>query len=314
MKFSKEDAAAIEAYAGTYDRQIYTSLRDSFSMINDVTPKYGIKDSENLTKIKVKKGVRAFRNQFDASPDDLQFSGRKLSVRLLKRDIMIDSTEFRKTWMGEHMKKGVVLGDIPFAKFIADTIVKNIAAEVNGDSYLAVEGDGTSVSTACNGFGTIIKKAIADENSTKGAGIVPVATGKITTNDAVSKFEMMLESMPSVYMEDGYNLYCSTNLWRKYLADYRERYGKYTVLDKNEGLYYLDGSLDKVKITPCTWMGNSQRIIATPKENLYVGLDGFGDMDKMSTFYKHELLEWRWAFPIGYEIGDLEAIRVNDQD
>ena len=60
-------------------------------------------------------------------------------------------------------------------------------------------------------------------------------------------------------------------------------------------------------------MKKSQRIIATPKENLLAGVDGMGDMDKMSVFFKHEVFEWRWIFALGFSIRDFEAIKVNDQ-
>ena len=122
----------------------------------------------------------------------------------------------------------------------------------------------------------------------------------------------MLEAMPSAYIDSGFNLYCSTDLWRKYQKDYRERYGKYTGPD-DQGLFYLDSALDKVQIKPCSWMKKSQRIIATPKENLLAGVDGMGDMDKMSVFFKHEVFEWRWIFALGFSIRDFEAIKVNDQ-
>ena len=314
MKFSQQDANALEAYVGAYHPQLISTLVNSFSMTNHVTPMYGIKGSLELTKIAIKDGVRGFRNQFDAVSDDLQFSGRRIYTHLYKRDFLLDSTEFRNTWMSQY-RKNEALGEIPFVEHIAKTLNKRIASEVNNFTYNGVQGDKSSVRTTANGYGTLIKNAISDENNVTGTGLLPVATGLITANNAVSKVELMLEAMPECYMDDeGYNLYMSPNLWRKYRLDYRERYGKYIPEGSTESMYYLDTALDKVKIVPCTWMGASQRIIATPRENLVIGLDGEGLLDNVSTFYHHELCEWRTSFAMGFEFCDLEAMRVNDQD
>lgn len=312
MKFSEQDASAVKAYVGTYEKQLFSTLRNSLTILNDIDLRVGVKNQLNLTKLTVKNGIRAYRQAFDASADDLHFSGRTLSVKLLKRDMFISPLEFRDTHMSEYMKQGVNGDDIPFAEYISTEISKKIGQEVNDNAYFAKEGDGSSAEKCFDGFGTIIEKAITSETVVKGSGLEPVATGAITTSNAVEKFETMLEAMPSAYIDSGFNLYCSTDLWRKYQKDYRERYGKYTGPD-DQGLFYLDSALDKVQIKPCSWMKKSQRIIATPKENLLAGVDGMGDMDKMSVFFKHEVFEWRWIFALGFAIRDLDAIKVNDQ-
>ena len=312
MKFSEQDASAVKAYVGTYEKQLFSTLRNSLTILNDIDLRIGVKNQLNLTKLTVKNGIRAYRQAFDASTDDLHFSGQTLSVKLLKRDMFISPLEFRDTHMSEYMKQGVNGDDIPFAEYISTEISKKIGQEVNDNAYFAKEGDGSSAEKCFDGFGTIIEKAITSETAVKGSGLEPVATGAITTSNAVEKFEIMLEAMPSAYIDSGFNLYCSTDLWRKYQKDYRERYGKYTGPD-DQGLFYLDSALDKVQIKPCSWMKKSQRIIATPKENLLAGVDGMGDMDKMSVFFKHEVFEWRWIFALGFSIRDFEAIKVNDQ-
>jgi hypothetical protein len=312
MKFSEQDASAVKAYVGTYEKQLFSTLRNSLTILNDIDLRIGVKNQLNLTKLTVKNGIRAYRQAFDASTDDLHFSGQTLSVKLLKRDMFISPLEFRDTHMSEYMKQGVNGDDIPFAEYISTEISKKIGQEVNDNAYFAKEGDGSSAEKCFDGFGTIIEKAITSETAVKGSGLEPIATGAITTSNAVEKFETMLEAMPSAYIDSGFNLYCSTDLWRKYQKDYRERYGKYTGPD-DQGLFYLDSALDKVQIKPCSWMKKSQRIIATPKENLLAGVDGMGDMDKMSVFFKHEVFEWRWIFALGFSIRDFEAIKVNDQ-
>ncbi|MFN8406781.1 MAG: hypothetical protein U0X71_04800 [Sphingobacteriaceae bacterium] len=306
------DTTALQAYAGKYKQELFSTLRNSLDIFTDITVVPGIKNTLKLTKLTVKNGVRGYREVFDAADDDLSYSGRDLSVELLKRDMMINPVKYRNSWLSEAMREGVNLDDIPFAAYVSDQSAKKIAQEVNDSAYLAKKGDGSSVATTFDGLGTQIANAIAAETAKPGTGLVPVATGAITSSNAVSKFEMMSKAMPIAFRRAGFNLYCSYDLFDKYNEDYREKYKKNYESNEN-GVYYVDNTSRKVQLLPCTWMGGSQRIIASPKENLLAGIDGLGDVDKIHTDVELEILKWRWMFAIGFQIRDLEAIRVNDQ-
>jgi hypothetical protein len=155
-------------------------------------------------------------------------------------------------------------------------------------------------------------QAITAETPTAGTGIVPVATGAITDVNAVSKFELMVASMAPEFVEDGFEIKASFENARKYGADYRERYGKYQERDVN-GNFMIDGTAGKVTIKPCTWMGTSNRLIASPVENLLAGVDALGDQDNIHTNIELEIIKYRVLFALGFQIRDLGAIKVNDQ-
>jgi hypothetical protein len=300
------DTTALAAYAGKYEKKLFGALRNALDIANDITVLPGIKNKMRLTKLTVKDGVRVYRETFDAADDDLAYSGRDIETVLLKRDMLINPLKYRSTWMSEAMKPGVNVDDIPFAQFVNAAIMEKLAQEINDNSYLAVSGAGTSVATSFNGLGTILANEIID------AAIVPVATGAITNINAVAKFETMTKSMPVAYRRAGFIHYVSFDVFDKYNEDYRERYKKYTEAN-TAGEYFIDNTSRKVMIKPCTWMGTSQRIISTPKENLIMGVDGLGDMDKIITDVELELLKYRILFANGYQIRDLGALKVNDQ-
>lgn len=306
------DTTALNAYVGAYEKSLFSTLRNGAEIIKDLTTIPGIKNSLKLTKLSVGDGLRAYREAFDAADDDLSYSGRDLCVELLKRDILINPLKYRNTWMSQVMQDGVNLDDIPFAAFVAEQTLLKIAQELNDQAYLAKKGDGSSVAKSFDGFGTIISAAIDSESKATGTGLIPVATGEITSSNAVSKFEMMMKSMPTAYRRAGFNLYCSYDLFDKYNEDFREKYKK-NYESNDDGVYFIENTAKKVQLVPCSWMGSSQRIMATPKENLLVGLDGLGDIDNIHTDVELELLKWRVLFAIGFQIRDLEAIRVNDQ-
>ncbi len=306
------DTTALSAYAGKYEKALFATLRNSLDIFNDITVIPGIKNTLKLTKLTVKDGVRGYREQFDAADDDLKYSGRDLSVELLKRDILINPLKYRNTFMSEMMKPGVNPDDIPFAKYVTEQTMIKIAQEVNDSAYLAAKGDFSSVAKSFDGLGTIIAAAIAAETATAGTGLVPVATGAITNVNAVSKVEQMIKSMPVAYRRAGFEVFMSYDVFDKYNEDYRERYKKYLEANDN-GVYTVDNTARKVKIVPATWMGSSQRLISTPKANLLAGVDALGDMDKIHTDVELEILKWRVLFAMGFQIRDLNAIKVNDQ-
>lgn len=301
------DTTALNAYAGKYEQKLFATVRNSMDILKDITVIPGIKNSFNLTKLSVGNGVRAYRETFDAQDSDLTYSGRQLTVELLKRDMLINPVKYRSTWMSEVMSEGINPTEIPFAAFISEQVAGKIGQEVNDSAYLAKKEDGSAVSKSFDGLGTIIAKEITAKN------ITPVATGAITASNAVEKFSTMMKAMPTAYRLAGFNVYCAVDMFDKYSENYYDKFKKYTE-SSDEGHYYIDNTAKKVCLLPCSWLGTSQRIIATPKENLLAGVDGLGDMDKILTDTELEILKWRWLFALGFQIRDLDAIRVNDQD
>jgi hypothetical protein len=300
------DTSALAAYAGKYEQKLFATLRNALDIFKDITLIPGIKNTLKLTKLTVKDGVRAYRETFDAADDDLAYSGRDLSVELLKRDILINPLKYRSTWMSEVMQGGVNPTDIPFAKFVNEKVAEKVGQEVNDGAYLAAKGAGTSVATSFDGIGTLIAAAITATTLT------PIATGAITNTNAVAKVELMMKAMPTAYRKAGFNLYVSYDVFDKYNEDYREKYSKNYEMNA-DGYFYIDNTGRKVKLMPVSWMGTSQRIIATPKENLLAGVDALADQDKLHVDTELEIVKWRMLFAVGFQIRDLAAIKVNDQ-
>jgi len=306
------DTSALGAYAGAHEMALFKTLQSKLTILTDLMMLPGIKNTLRLTKLTVKDGVRGYREDFDSSDDDLSYSGQDLSTTLLKRDIKINPLKYRPTWMAAKMKPGVNPGDIPFAQFVNEAIMLQVASEIQRGSYLAVKGDESTLLKSFDGIGTLISKAIAAETAVAGSGIVPVATGAITNTNAVAAFESMVSAMPSDFVKNGFEVKASIDSARKYNKDYRERYGKYA--DKDDmNRTIIEDTAGVVTIKPCDWMGTSGRLIATPYENALVGVDGIGDQDKIITDVELEIIKYRILFALGFQFRDLKALRVNDQ-
>lgn len=299
------DVSKLINYLGKFQKKLFATMRNALDIAKDLYVMPGIKNSENLTKLKVKDGIKGYEEDFEPDAGDLEYIPRKITVELLKRDIRVNVLKYRNTWMAEVMRRGVQPKDFPFAQFVLETVAKAIAAEINDNAYYAVAGTRTSFATTVDGLAKIIADEITAGN------ITPVATGAITNTNAVAQLEKVLAEVAPVYIKNGLQVDISYNVWRKYQEDYRERYGKYT--QRNEdGNFIVDSYGPNVILKPATWMGTSQRIIATPYENLILGTDSLGDTERLMPESRFEIIDLRALFAMGFQIRDLDAIWVND--
>lgn len=161
--------------------------------------------------------------------------------------------------------------------------------------------------TLGDGFGTIIAAEIV-------AGNVPaVATGAITNNNALTKFELMYNSMTVPHRNKGGIFRCAPDVFRAYIENERSVYTNTNTAESGDGKKYIYGSGKKWEIRECTWMGESGRVIATQFDNLQVGTnlkDNPGLTNVVQTLHGYKAVA---KFLFGMEIADLENLYVNDQ-
>ncbi len=351
------DITALGAYAGKYEKKLFSKLFNSFDIANDIQVYPNVKGKIKLTKLTAGKGARPYSSIFEGKGTDLQYTNRDAEAIQAKRDLLVEPSKYRQTWMAESMKDGVNVMDIPFAQYVWEQVMIELAAEINdttayyglGVAAFAAYAAGTAyavgdkiifsnptsgiidywicntITTAgqspvthaakwtlanaeaiCVGLGTLIAAEIV------GGGLTAQVTGAITNTNAVAKVELMVRKMPVAYRKAGFGVFVSYDVFDKYQDDYRERYGKNFMVNA-DGFYYVDGSSRKIKLIPCTWMGTSQRIICSPKENLLMLTDKLSDMQNIRTIEQMYTLQAGISFGIGFQIRDLEAMQVNDQ-
>ena len=250
-----------------------------------------------LPKLSTTGEPRPYRSQDDTAGNGVKFTDRILTARQSKWDMDIDYEEYRNKYLNDGT-------DQPFAKWIVQQVAASYLAAINNKTmYLGVyNAAGTGAVDVATGFGTIIAAEITATNLT------PITTGALTTSNTVAGVELVTESMPAWAKDEGGPVYCSYATLEKYKKNYRTSYG-YN-FNKNEmGMFQLDNS--KFWLEPASWMNNSQRIIATLKSNLAVGVEGTNV--KVAASARRNVIETRPMFPIGFEIADLECLAVNEQ-
>jgi hypothetical protein len=303
------DISALSAYAGTYEQALFSTLVNGMDAANDLTVYPNVKDTIKLTKLTAGGGARPYRPQHDPNEDALAYTGRDLSVKIGKLDLLVEPLKYTNTWMSQAMGAGTNNNDIPFAQYTWEQVMKELAEEINDNTVWAGthNANGTEAVDIATGLGTLIEAEIEYET------LEPVTTGAITNENAVAKFELMMKAMPVAYRNRGFSIYCSYSSFDKYQEDYREKFKKYVEMNE-AGQYTLDATSRRVNIVPCSWMGTSSRLVATPKENLLLGTDLLSDFNKINTVQDVWTIKAGIAFKIGFQIRDLAALRVNDQE
>lgn len=237
-------------------------------------------------------------NAADAQTTGIVFGDRTLTVYQSKWDIDFDFEKFRNTYLASGDER-------PFYQFMLDQASDEFMAQLNdGPVYLGVyDGSGTTAIKIATGWGTHIADAIT------AVTLVPIATGAVDDTNAVDKHEVMLSALPAWARERGdVEAIMSYAQFDNYKKHYRATYN-FTFQPRQDGFYYLDGT--NIKLRPESFMGTSNRFIYTIAGNLCWGTDG--DSIQVAASLRRNIVETRLMMPIGFQIGDLAAIFVNDQ-
>ena len=132
------------------------------------------------------------------------FNDRVLTAYQSKVDLELDSEEFRNTYLA-------TLPEMPFEQFAVAQAAREFLATIQTSTlYLGVRnGAGTAAADVCDGWGTILAAAIV------AGDVVPVATGAITSANAVTKVEQLADAVDVVQKEKGFDILCSYDIVAK---------------------------------------------------------------------------------------------------
>ncbi len=210
-----------------------------------------------------------------------------------------------------------VSGRIEWFKCLATTLVDESPATH------PAKWQNVTAQAITRGFGTVIADELAASN------ITALSTGAITDSASTKAvFDQIFRSMPVEYRDQGAGIIqlCSYTDFNFLIDAYRDQMfyldKKGNPAESQNGMY-LPGSNNRCYIKPCTWMQNTRRIIASPMvisggqpkaASLLMGTDKMADMNDVS-IVQNELWKFKAGvkFKIGFEVANLDEIRVNNQ-
>jgi len=293
---SNEVTNEMRQYLGEHSSDLLMLAFQSMDIINDVTFLPDVKNKMILSHFEIDNIVKPFKAEFEAKPDAFRFKPRELDVKLGKAELTVIPEDYRQTYLASMMpKKGVARepGDImPFEQYIWEGIFSKFGEELNDStSYF---GDynpaGNAAVDVADGYGKIIDDLVDDDL------IVPQTLGTINNTNALDKFKLLWRNVPNKYRTSRWKwqMYMSMSKYEAY-EEYLESKNYNT--GRGEDMLnpvYLRQSRGLCELKPVSWMGNSNRIILTPKLNMLMGADALtGDLAKAN------IIQQMWGFDIG---------------
>lgn len=252
-----------------------------------------------LPKLSVSGGPRPYRAQDDTTTP-VAITDRTLTVRQSKWDFDVDPEKWRNTYLAKWKPNSAAFSD-----YIMESVAEAYLAAINDQTvYLGVYNPaGTTAAAIADGFGTIIANEITATN------LVPVTTTAITTPaTAGAAISAMTASVPVWMRTAGYRIFCSYAVFDFYAAYYASTF-QYVFQPDALNRYRINNQ--NAFLQPVSWLGTSGRLIATVDDNLVMGTDG--DTVEVAASMRRNIIEVREMMPIGFQIADLDAIRVSTQ-
>jgi len=350
---AKTDFTGVALHIGKNDAKLINQALNGMDFLNDVRViRNASLNGTGLQKMTVAKGIQPLDLGVSAREGTQRsWTGRKLMVYEGMKIIDIIPEEAMLSFMSDMLVPGAE--QIPFAQWIWEQEFKKIAQEINDNIYantykgdsaawdagtvyvggtdyvkfgnyggiykcvtttLAAESPTTHPAkwslvnelVISKGWGTIIAAEIV-------AGLAPIATGALSSSNALDKIELMYTGMTVAHRALGGEFKMSHANYRNYLIHERTVYGNTATAATANGVKTVYGD-PKWTIKPCTWLGTSGRVIATQKDNLVFGCHMETEAGKVAktiqTLHGYQsVVKWYQ----GCEIADLETLYVNDQ-
>ncbi len=152
LGLSSIDVSALTGYAQAMQRPLISTLVNAMDIKDDILFQPGVKNSMPLTKLRVGKGFKPYTGTFVSEDNAVKYTDRILTVKVGQRDILIDPEDYRAKYLAWQAGLGAAANNkenqIPFAQYLWNQIVIELAAEVNdqtaffGFDYTAVAAYG----------------------------------------------------------------------------------------------------------------------------------------------------------------------------
>jgi hypothetical protein len=152
------------------------------------------------------------------------------------------------------------------------------------------------------------------------AGKAAVTVGEINNSTvfAIDAIQKVYRSLDPAYRKVTNYAYMSYDTFDLLNDDLDEKQ-KYTVTDPSTNqimdmALYVPGTNRKLIAVACGWMGASERIIVTQKENVIIGCDLLSDANQINTKPNLWTIEMGLLFNVGVNFALMDAVAYNDRD
>lgn len=304
------DVQAYRDYVQDFHDELITRAFFSPETVQLATAHEGVKGKKTLTRLKFVRGKAvAWKADFQPATGAVTFHPRHIEVEPVKRDLSFIPQEFEDSYLGAQRKPGQNPGaDLPYEGQILNTILSGHAEELEEGLWQAVKAGSitpgvTPMNQCYDGFLEIIKDEITG-GGIPGAQVVPVSGGAYSMTNIVDTIENMWKALNAAYKNMAVDAYLSWGNFTLFNQAYRELYG-FNFGSTEAARRKLDFSMNATLI-PLPGMGESDRIVLTPRGNLHVAYDSFADTNMFEFEKNKRQMDFWMDFKLGVQIGQTD--------
>lgn len=221
---------------------------------------------------------------FTATGSDT-FTNRLLSPKFLKVNKEFCPKTLLKTWAHSEVKMNALGQEMPFEELLISNNINELA-KVN--ERLIWEGDTTSGTGNMLLMDGIITIAKADEN------VVKQSKGTDTIWQRVQKLWLALD--PAV--ADKTTIFMSIANYKQLIVELMNA-NMFHVFEEYQGTYEMTMPGANVKIKGVSGI-TSDTIVATPEDNLYLGVDGESDDEMVDLYFDKSSRNFKFVVEYAY--------------
>lgn len=221
---------------------------------------------------------------FTATGSDT-FTNRLLSPKFLKVNKEFCPKTLLKTWAHSEVKMNALGQEMPFEELLISNNINELA-KVN--ERLIWEGDTTSGSGNMLLMDGIITIAKADEN------VVKQSKGSDTIWQRVQKIWLALPAE----IADKTTIFMSIANYKQLIVELMNA-NMFHVFEEYQGTYEMTMPGANVKIKGVSGI-TSDTIVATPEDNLYLGVDGESDDEMVDLYFDKSSRNFKFVVEYAY--------------
>lgn len=221
---------------------------------------------------------------FSATGTDT-FTNRLLSPKFLKVNKEFCPKTLLKTWAHSDVKMAATGQELPFEEILIDNNIKELA-KVN--EQLIWEGDTTDGTGNLAMMDGILTIARADENTVK------IDAGSDNLWTRVQKTWLALD--PAI--ADNCTIFMSISNYKQLIVDLMNA-NQYHIFEEYQGAYEMTMPGANVKIKGVSGI-TEDVIIATPEDNLYLGVDAENDSEIVDVYFDKSSRTFKFVVEYAY--------------
>lgn len=280
IDFSNLDST-LGAYFRNEGRILYNQMFNDFKSAQHIDVDVTVKDESPMVTPTVKDIVQVGKDDaWNPTTDGISHLAEILKVRPWQVDLKIVPLREHRAWTARLLRDGSDPYEYPFERFILEKVVMKVKETMERIVWQAAYNSGTAAGAGlvnplevCDGFKTLIAALITATT------ITPVATGAVTSANAVAKFEQVFDAFPEEVKQGETKIFCSYNSMQNYWRNYRDTYPNDAQREFTR--LTLDGSEGKCEIVQVPGLSGSGRLVGAPRGILQIGTDLVSDMERL---------------------------------